>query len=258
MRNFINITESFSDNTVASKIRNGETEGFNPYWKLVADPRVLSDFAAMVLIADLVDVGFTSGIHPTWELIQVDANETEAEIAPDAAIELPAEITDIPAELTEPTDIAPENDFDQLPTDGVVPDEGEELVSSVEYATRDELSAMGDGADTDLGEIVYPEEIGPDNEDEIKEEIEGIRRKNLEDYLADLSAAEDEQLLLDSEDEEGDGTSIEELNRYVGASDLDVELAAIHERGQEQDDALAELDRRGITLTPEQLTIAGK
>jgi hypothetical protein len=77
MRQFINLvestTESLATHTISDAISNGEHEGFSPYWKLIADARILSDSDAMGHIATLVHDGYTSGMHPTWELKLVDS-----------------------------------------------------------------------------------------------------------------------------------------------------------------------------------------
>lgn len=92
MRNFMNIVEGAADTDLPSiRIRQGETEGFNPYWKLVADPRVLSDEAAMMLIADFIDAGIHSGVYPTWELITVEP-ELEAVANGSAIVDAGVEI----------------------------------------------------------------------------------------------------------------------------------------------------------------------
>ena len=67
------ICESHACVEIASKIASGDHEGFNPYWKLVADPRILSDHDALGHIATLVSDGYTSGAHPTWELKMADS-----------------------------------------------------------------------------------------------------------------------------------------------------------------------------------------
>lgn len=83
MRQFINLvestTETLATHTISAAIASGEHEGFSPYWKLVADARILSDSDAMSHIATLVHDGYVSGIHPTWELKLVD---TTPEIEP--------------------------------------------------------------------------------------------------------------------------------------------------------------------------------
>lgn len=86
-RKTIDLIESLTDanlaHTIAAAISSGEHEGYQPYWKLHADERILSDSDAMAHIAMHVMDGFTSGSHPHWELKVVDGNQDIPHDAPE-------------------------------------------------------------------------------------------------------------------------------------------------------------------------------
>ncbi len=97
-RKYINLIESHIDelltHTISDCVANGEHEGFKPYWKLLADERVLSDHDAMTHIAGLISDGYRSGAHPHWELKVVEPEESlEAQM--EGEIELQEETIDV-------------------------------------------------------------------------------------------------------------------------------------------------------------------
>lgn len=88
MRNFMETVGGITAQAnVIAALRNGETEGFDPYWKLVADPRVLEDPDAVNVIIDQLEFGAQSGAFPTWELITVKP-ESDMEAGCEAPVEV--------------------------------------------------------------------------------------------------------------------------------------------------------------------------
>lgn len=170
MRKYITLIESAitgKNQEIAELIANGECEGFDPYWKLFADDRVLSDQDAINHISSRIYDGFTHGAFPNWELVTV-VPEVEA------GVEVPEVISDL-ADLD--TDI---------------------------------------GADIDLGH----EEIDFEEEEPVTEDIVDIYE-------------------------------------FADKSNFIVTLHAVHDRGPKQQDALRELEKRGIELSDSQKAAAG-
>lgn len=167
MRKYITLIESAitgKNQEIAELIANGECEGFDPYWKLFADDRVLSDQDAINHISSRVYDGFTHGAFPNWELVTV-VPEVEA------GVDVPEVISNLDAEMD---------------------------------------------ADIDLGH----EEI----------DFEEVEEPVTEDIV--------------------------DIYEFADKSNFIVTLHAVHDRGPKQQDALRELEKRGIELSDSQKAAA--
>lgn len=225
MRKFIEIMESISSTSlveqIAAAVRQGEHEGFSPYWKLQADERLLNDEAAMMHISELISAGFTSGHHPSWDLVTV---EGEPKIDP---------VSPISAE----------------PHAAIVDEEAEDIFSDApEMIQKHNVVPVHQREGEGQGWWECPDEHA---ECFVVEDDEG----NPIESHPDRNSAEAHAHGLNNPvmlDEEGAATM------YENEPDYKVEVAAMHERGHAQDEAFLELDRRNITLTDTQLTQAGR
>jgi hypothetical protein len=271
MRKFITIMESITDESlvdhIAGMVRQGYHEGYGPYWKLNADPRLLEDEAAMMHISELISAGFTSGHHPTWDLKVVEkAEDAPADPHADAHVPEAVPAAPVPAEHH----IVDEEIVDETPKakHRVVPvhqkmgagagwwecpdehaelfvvedDEGEPLES---YDDRNSADAhchhLNTGEGMVTGEQILDEiDTDPtDNGDIPPEHPDMVMGRNIQSYL-------------DAQHENKPRNSFSDQDDYA------IEVAAIHERGLLQDEAFAELEHRGIALTPHQMGMAGR
>lgn len=264
MRKFIDIMENIQSESlvehIADMVRQGYHEGYGPYWKLNADPRILEDEAAMHHIGELISAGFTSGHHPTWDLKVI---EPEEPITADG--ESAYEVEDRMAKKHPELD-----ESDDIPYDAPEMEAGRAIQAHLdgEHAAKHKVVAVhqknGEGqgwyecSDEEAELFVVEDENG--------EPVESYPDRNSAEAHAHTLDASAE--ILDEVDEDPtDGPSIEELEQvaaevepslYSDEPDYKVEIAAIHERGHKQDEAFRELASRGIELTDDQLRMAGR
>lgn len=325
-RKYINLIESHIDelltHTISDCVANGEHEGFKPYWKLLADERVLSDHDAMTHIAGLISDGYRSGAHPHWELKVVEAEESlEAQMEGELELEeetidvvhahmvVPVaethgegqgwyEVTDAQATMwvVEDEHGNPVESFDtraaaeahsasmnatMSPSDMATykPEKELELVEDDESDEMDltsgpvfdyiitngsyfELTALNDAAKEAIGGK-HSVEYDPSEMKEILA-LDGVTfyhagdgpidADELSEWLDEVDEDEDE----DEEDEELEEEVVEDTpTRFDGSENFVVIINAIHERGAKQQDALRELEKRGLWLSDEQKVQAG-
>ncbi len=275
MRKFIDLMESIGDDSlvdhISTMVRQGYHEGYGPYWKLNADPRLLEDEAAMHHIADLIAAGFTSGHHPTWDLTVIEkTDDTHPAITADG--EDVGEVEDRMAKK--------HPELDEEIVDEEIVDEAPKPKHKVVAVNQ----KMGAGA----GWWECPDEEAElfVVEDDMGEPVESYSDRNAAEAHAhhlngDETPDEGEQLLTDEDTDPTDngdipydhpdmvaGRAIQDHldaehmasadTMYASAPDHEVEVAAIFKRGHEQDEAMRELAVRGIHLTPDQSAMAGR
>jgi hypothetical protein len=246
MRHFITIMEAIKDDslhtTIINAVRAGEHEGFAPYWKLNADPRVLEDESAMFHIAELIAAGFDSGHQPDWSLKTIE-----------------------PATAPSPDNVPPTgNIFTDHPAMGfkgvshAMVDE-EEITDADIDIDHQMVAADIDAELTPHTVVGVAENDGPGNgwhevSDEAATRFVVVDAEDaILDYYPDRNTAEahahglNHGKLLDEEIDNG----MDDLPNYA------VIIQAIHERGEQQQRALAELDARGLWLNDQQKAQAG-
>lgn len=254
IRRSIDLIESAAEESIALKIAQdvaaGVCEGFKPYWKLIADPRVLEDTNALAHIATLIMDGYTSGIHPTWELKLVDEVE---EVTVDEEVLLPPGTPQVSGAVEE--EELDEEVLDIVHAYGVVP--------------VAEIHGQGKGwyevSKSEATRFVVEDEKGNAVEyhDTWEEARAAARRLNdhtrpsdMEHYRAPVE--EDGVEGHDHEDYHvGDDALEDETTRFDKKEDYIVIINAIHERGVRQQEALKELSKRGLWLSDEQKKQAG-
>ncbi len=228
MRRFINITlteSSAAVQDIAAQVRAGSHEGFSPYWKLLSDERVLGDELAMMHISELISDGFTSGVHPSWELKTVEDTTAHDPVAPvmhDAVID-EEEVVD--HEVGE-VDIMDGYEHcarcgDEYPAGEL--DESGECVQ-----------CQADQSEIEEEVLVPPAELHPDHP-----EME--KGRGIQDYL--------DAQYMDKE--------AYDPHYFDGKPDYQVQLACVHDRGPRQKAALRELTARDLVLSDEQKAQAG-
>lgn len=246
MRKFINLLEGLAPSTahhIAFMVGDGHHEGFAPYWKLNADPKILADPLAMRHIADLIVGGESSGHQPSWELKVVTGDDAPQE-----------DIRNTTHSHVTPVDggaVIDEEDID--PTDNTA----KHKVVSV-HQREGEGQGWYECHHDDAELFVVEDEHG--------EPVESYNDHNSAE--AHCHHLNNGSQMLDEIDVDPTDDADMALNNphmldlsptlYSDAADHEVEVAAIHERGHEQDEAFRELDNRGITLTPHQRTMAGR
>ena len=227
--NHIRLIESLCEGhactKIAAKIASGDHEGFKPYWKLIADPRILSDHDALTHIATLVSDGYTSGAHPNWELKTVDSASID---------DLDEEVIDVyhdhmvvPVAETHGPGKGWYEVSDENATEFVVEDKNGDVISS--WSTREEAESEAYNLNSGVvqtGDIAVGTHIVPEME------------------------------LVEDDEEIGQPTP-QGLNRFSNKPDYIVIINAIHERGVRQQEALEELRARGLWLSSEQKSQAG-
>jgi hypothetical protein len=234
-RTHINLIESITEpmltHQIAELIANGDHEGFKPYWKLLADERVLSDADAMAHISTQVHDGFCSGTFPHWELKVVEGSES---VTPETVEEdiIDEDIEDIThAYMLVP--VAETNGRGQ----------GWFEVSAEEA----EMWVVED----EHGKPVFHNEDRGVAVSHMEELNSGIAPQDMETYR-EMELVEDD---LDPTDDIS--TENNEKTRFHDSEDFVVIINAIHERGSRQEEALREMDKRGLWLSPEQKVQAG-
>lgn len=238
IRKIINLIESLTDSNlahvIAEQIAGGNCEGFNPYWKLHADERILNDEDAMAHIATLVMDGFTSGAHPHWELSVIEHNNEEVE----------EDILFPP-----PAPEGPEND--------VIDEEVIDVVHAYMVVPVAEVNGPGNGwfevPDEQATRFVIEDEQGNAVEyHDTREEAElNADLLNQSMSPSDMTTHSAELTEVDDDPTDNDETGFEGKENFV------VIINAIHERGERQQKALRELDKRGLWLNDEQKEQAG-
>jgi hypothetical protein len=241
MRNFINILEEglspSARQHIAFMVSQGHHEGFNPYWKLNADPNILSDRLAMQHIADLIIGGETLGHQPTWDLKTVGGDTDEA--APEPEVD---ETAFVPTDaFAAPLD---EDDKEVAPKHRVVAVHQKEGHGNGWWECPDEHAELF---------VVEDDEGNP---------LESYHDRNsAEAHAHHLNTGEQVLDEIDEVPTDGAVAAPEDMavpTMYADDPDHVVEVAAMHERGHAQDEAFREMALRGIQLTPEQERQAGR
>jgi hypothetical protein len=268
MRKFITIMESIGDESIvdhiAGMVRQGYHEGYGPYWKLVADPRLLEDEAAMLHISELIAAGFTSGHHPSWDLKVIEKAEDQPEspsITADG--EDVGEVEDrmakkhpevVDEEIVDETPKAKHRVVPVHQKNGAgagwweCPDEHAEL-----FVVEDDAGEPVDGgtyhdrnsADAHCHHLNTDEAV---TGDQMLDEID-VDPTDGADLDAHAAAAMADNLAAG-------GNS--EPTMFADKADHEVEVAAVYERGHAQDEAFRELEARGIQLTDHQMSLSGR
>lgn len=269
-RKYINLIESHIDelltHTISDCVANGEHEGFKPYWKLLADERVLSDHDAMTHIAGLISDGYRSGAHPHWELKVVEPEEN-LEDQMEGELELQEETIDVvhahmvvPVAETHGEGQGWYEVSDAEATMWVVEDEHGSPIESFDTraaADAHSNSMNAEMAPTDMKTYAPEKELVEDDEEDAANGIfycTGCGREEMDCSKDPCQAVLDDrgELELEEEDEVMDGPT-----RFDGSQNFVVIINAIHERGEKQQEALAELNKRGLWLSDEQKVQAG-
>ncbi len=256
MRKFIDIMETIQSESlvehIAEMVRQGYHEGYGPYWKLNADPRILEDEAAMHHISELISAGFTSGHHPAWDLKVIEGEEpitADGENAYEVEDRMAKKHPELDEEESAALEVPADVHLDANLT-------GKHKVVAV-HQKHGEGQGWYECSDDEAELFVVEDENG--------EPVESYPDRNSAEahaHTLDTSAEVLDEVDLDPTD----GPSIEELEHVVDAEpsiysddpDYKVEIAAIHERGHKQDEAFRELEARGISLTDDQLRLAGR
>lgn len=274
IRRSINLIESLHDEAInvkiAEEVASGTFEGFKPYWKLIADPRVLEDSAALAHISTLIMDGYTSGMHPTWELKMVD------------------EVADVivdEGDMVEDILLPPETPTVSGAHDAELDEEVIDIVHAYTVVPVAETHGEGNGwyevSRADAVRYVVEDEHGGvvdhfDNWEEARALASKLnsdmKPSDMDHYKSNMAMAEDEHDDFDgyegqdresySDDQDRDSYMVDDEDEetptmFDDKEDYVVIINAIHERGPRQQQALEELNRRGLWLSDEQKRQAG-
>lgn len=253
IRRIIDLIESAADENIthriAAEVGGGSVEGFNPYWKLTADPRVLEDMAALDHISTLIMDGFTSGIHPTWELKLIDNSEAVV----DEDVLLPAGTPDVSG-----ADVEPHREE--------VDEEVIDIVHAFSVVPVAETHGKGKGwyevSKDEATHFVIEDEEGHMVEHHPTYEAARVAADimNQNTTPADMKTFAPVEEMIDEEADEmvaDEVPAADTPTRFDKAQDFVVIINAIHERGVRQQEALTELGKRGLWLSAEQKKQAG-
>ncbi len=259
IRNLINLIEGHNEEFVTEKISalvaDGQHEGFQPYWKLLADERVLSDADAMNHIATLIADGFLSGAHPHWELKVLESNHgysddyDMADAIGDVHADLEEEVIDkVHAHMVVPVaeTHGPGNGWFEVPesqaTLFVVEDDKGDVVDS--FSHKADAQGLADSLNAGLTPADMSHHAAPVPEP-----------KNMEDIHHEVALDEVDEDPTDVASHMADLPDVPTM--FDKSQNFVVIINAIHERGERQQEALKELGKRGLWLSPEQKEQAG-
>ena len=289
-RKTIDLIESVTDanlaHHVAEMIASGEHEGFNPYWKLIADERILSDLDAMGHISTMVMDGYSSGLHPHWELKTV-GGEPEQEIEEEVLLPSEDEVVDsmVADGLMDDEIIDEERAVGRRPAPSPVHGNSIKTHSgNSEWVSDEDLEATSDWYDANVSQktpspasfnvVCVAETHGsgkgwyevPHDEATmfVVEDEEGNVVEHYTSYEeAEAAAAaknngdHDDVELTEVDVDPTDNADIDTPTRFHDSENFVVIINAIHERGPRQQEALLELRKRGLWLSDEQKAQAG-